>query len=441
MRIPRVSAALIVVIFLFQKTSWSQQIDQWKREGALSLLQQVGDDVKKHYYDPTFHGIDWDGKVRETKGKIEKADTYGRALSEIAAMLDSLNDSHTFLIPPQPTTVYHDYGWRAALIGDSCFITHVRPGSDAEAKGVKPGDQLIGINGYATTRANFSKVQYFFKTLRPQPSLRLALRDSDGKNRTVEAAASARENFEDIKDRMHSLGGPDASDKARHSNEMIIAFKPRVEEVNDDLMILKLPSFFASEAEIDSLINRARHHKTLIIDLRDNGGGSVEVLEQLLGRMFPNKVKIGERVGRESRKVMETKAYGKRFEGKLTVLVDSWSASASELFARVVQIEKRGLVLGDVSSGKVMESVFYPYRAHPGSISSYGSFITDADIIMTDGRSLEGGGVRPDEIVLPNAADLAANRDPVLSRAAELAGVKMGAESAGKLFPFQWPPL
>jgi C-terminal processing protease CtpA/Prc len=122
----------------------------------------------------------------------------------------------------------------------------------------------------------------------------------------------------------------------------------------------------------------------------------------------------------------------------LVVLVDSRSGSASELFARIMQLEKRGTVLGDRSSGSVMEARHYSEKLGTETVVFYGVSVTEFDLLLSDGKSLEHVGVTPDEVLLPAAQDLASGRDPVLARAAELFGVKMSAEEAGKIFPYEW---
>ena len=104
----------------------------------------------------------------------------------------------------------------------------------------------------------------------------------------------------------------------------------------------------------------------------------------------------------------------------------------------MIQMEKRGVVIGDQSAGAVMRSRSYSYSMGVETVVPYGANITNADLIMTDGKSLEGVGVKPDELLLPTAADLAANRDPVMTRAAELVGVKLSPEKAGSMFPIEW---
>ena len=106
-----------------------------------------------------------------------------------------------------------------------------------------------------------------------------------------------------------------------------------------------------------------------------------------------------------------------------------------------MQLEHRGTVLGDRSSGAGMEARTDEESTGGASVSFFAFSITDADLIMSDGKSLEKIGVSPDEVVLPTQNDLAARLDPVLSRAATLAGGTISPDEAGKMFPVEWLPF
>ena len=85
-----------------------------------------------------------------------------------------------------------------------------------------------------------------------------------------------------------------------------------------------------------------------------------------------------------------------------------------------------------------MRSRSYNHQIGIDQVIFYGVSITDSDLIMTDGKSLEHTGVVPDELKLPSPSDLATQRDPVLAYAASLLGVEITPEKAGALFPIEW---
>jgi carboxyl-terminal processing protease len=398
------------------------------------MLTLISEDVVKHYYDPTLHGVDWQARVSHVRDQIKEEKSMNMAMSHIAAVLDSLNDSHTFLIPP-PRSYFLDHGWTLQMVGNSCYVTRVRPGGDAEKHGVKPGDQVISINGFRVSRGNLWKIEYTFNTLRPLPQLTLALRSPQGEERKamLEATLQKHQSLQDLEN-LDTFQTMELSDE-----EWVKRQRVQMQSYGDDLLIAKLRSFMFDEGEANRLISNARKHKTLILDLRENPGGDVEMLKLMVGGLFDHEVKLYDRAGRESHKPMIAKPNHHNYDGKVIVLIDSKSASAAELLARVVQLEKRGTVMGDVSSGSVMEAKHYTHTAGTDIVTFFGASITDANLIMTDGKSLEHTGVTPDEMSMPTAQDVAGSRDPVLSHAAEIAGVKLSPEDAGKLFPYEWP--
>jgi len=395
----------------------------FKREEAELIVEEVSDDVAKHYYDSKLHGIDWAAQLSEAKKKIGSATSGNLAYADIAAMLDSLNDSHTFFIPRH--SFRFDYGWRFQTVGERCFVTRVRPETDAATK-VHPGDEVLDINGYKPTRGNIGRIGYMLNTLRPQSKIEATLRSVAGQERQVEIiskilppeqAISTRSDIRMVWEREHKR------------------IEPQAVSLDDDVLVAKVPLFRFNEDDVSKLIGVARKHKSVILDLRGNAGGSVESLRLLVNGFFDHEVKIADVVAHGSTKSLFATPDHRAFSGKLTVLVDSGSTGAAELFARIIQLEKRGATVGDRTLGMAMESRMYGL-ASAGYF--FGVSITVADFIMSDGKSLEHVGVLPDELVLPTADDIANDRDSVLAHAAEAAGAKLSPKAAAELFPYEW---
>ncbi|MEK7829958.1 MAG: S41 family peptidase [Acidobacteriota bacterium] len=407
----------------------------FQRERGRMMLKVIKDDLKKNYYDSTIRGMDIEARFKTADEKIKTAESVGQVFGIIAQVLLDLDDSHTFFLPPGRSN-RTDYGWRMQSVGGNCFVNAVKPGSDAEAKGLKVGDQILSINAYQPSRENLWLLEYLFNTLRPQPGLSLVVKKPDGQQRQLDVMAKIKQG-KLIKDLTSTI---DYNDYVRESEDEDRLSRPRHVEVGDNLMIYKMPDFSISESAVDDMIGKARKRPLLILDLRGNPGGYVKTLEWMMG-YFTDKedLKIADYKGRKEMKPQIAKLHkGQQFKGKLAVLIDSESGSAAEIFARAIQLEKRGIVIGDRSAGAVMRSRRYGHELGNDTVVFYGASITDADVIMTDGKSLEKVGVTPDELVLPTAKDMAAGRDVALSRAAAILGAELSPEKAGTFFPIEW---
>ena len=403
------------------------------RDRGQTMLRRIKDKLKSNYYDPKFRGMDLDARFKAAEEKIKNATSVGQIFGTIAQALIELGDSHTFFL--RPSRAYtNDYGWTMQIVGDRCFVSTVDKGSDAETKGVKPGDEVLEAGGYNLDRTNLWKFQYLYNALRPQPFIRVALKSPNGESRQLELMAKRKDGK-----RMTDLTNYNEwMDIVRKSEREADLGRDRFASYGDQLLIWKMNEFDLTDSQVDDAMGRVHKYQTLILDLRGNGGGWVTTIKRMIGNLFDRDIKIGDEVSRKETKPEIAKSRGdKAFKGKLMVLVDSRSASASEVLARVVQLEKRGTIIGDQTAGAVMTSRQYSDEVGLDVVVFYGVSITVSDLIMSDGKSLEHNGVMPDDVRLPTAEDLAAGRDNVMSYAASLAGVKLDPVEAGKLFPIE----
>ncbi|HRH46263.1 MAG TPA: S41 family peptidase [Pyrinomonadaceae bacterium] len=418
----------LLCVFLIS-TSFAQSFSSLERSELKDMLNAVKKAVKENYYDPTYKGIDLDAKAKIAEEKMSKATSKGQGLGIIAQFVMELNDSHTRFYPPEIATKF-EYGWKMQMFGDKCYISAVKPKSDAEKQGLKIGDEVLAIEGFRPNRKEMWKINYYYNVLSPRAGINFKVKSpNDEQPRDLNIATKvtpgqARLSIQDLY-RRYEL-----------SDEVV---ENRFVKINNTF-IWKMPTFSIDPLVISNImLERVNKSANFILDLRDNSGGYVVSLEELAGFFVEKDTKIADLVGRKKMDPQMAKTKGANtFKGKVIVLLNSGSASASEIFARFLQINERGVVIGDQSAGAVMQSRGFPMEMGSGAIVRYGMNMTNADVIMTDGKSIEHFGVTPHILLVPTGEDLANQRDPVLSAALQLLEEKVSPEEAGKLFPFKW---
>ena len=160
--------------------------------------------------------------------------------------------------------------------------------------------------------------------------------------------------------------------------------------------VRRLLEQFESEGGIDGLV----------LDLRENGGGHLSEAIGLVN-LFVKRgpvVQLRETGGRVE--VLESEVAAPAYDGPLTILVDRFSASASEIFAAAMQDYGRGVVIGQETYGKGSVQNLYPLDRYAiGQDPGYGQLtVTIGMYYRVTGDSTQNRGVQPD-VSLPSAID------------------------------------
>jgi len=142
----------------------------------------------------------------------------------------------------------------------------------------------------------------------------------------------------------------------------------------------------------------------LVLDLRQNGGGHLSEATELSGLFIERGPVVQLRQTRRNIEVLDDPMPGVVYDGPLAVLVDRYSASASEIFAAAIQDYQRGIVIGQQTFGKgSVQNLFNLDRfiRAPG----YGQLtLTIGKYYRVTGASTQHRGVIPD-IELPSLVD------------------------------------
>ena len=188
-----------------------------------------------------------------------------------------------------------------------------------------------------------------------------------------------------------------------------VYFENSDENSSKKLGVITIPSFYNNlsrdvKKEIAKL--KAENVEGIIVDLRGNGGGSLNEATLLTGLFIDRGPVVQVRDGANRITVNSDKDGLSFYNGPLTVMVNRYSASASEIFSAAIQDYSRGVIVGEHTFGKGtvqqhrgLGRIYDLYEKPLGSIQ-----FTIAKFYRINGGSTQHRGVLPD-IAFPTAVD------------------------------------
>ena len=391
-----------------------------------AAIDAVWNTVNDHYYRADLNGVDWRAARDKWQPLALAAATDEEFWERLDQMAGELADVHTRVESPKAAAQRKEQkvlslGLNIRMIDGELAVLSVNPDSDAYWSGVRPGMRLLRI-GSIDARAQWQAWQQSArKTSSPQAALRMPLRRLNAlASETIRESANATFKL--------SFARIDDSEFDVHLRPKTLSTRPIVTSrvLPSGIGYLRFTAFQESlRSDVLGAIEKLNGTPALILDMRGNGGGSAAMAEAIVGSFIKARTVIGRTETRTGKPVTmafglvkisspEASVPGKAdaYAGKVAVLMDSDSASASEAAAGALQSTGRAIVVGEVSCGCLL--AFLGYAALPG-----GGELAFSEIGFTDakGERIEGRGVIPDVAIERKRPDLLEQRDRVLEAA------------------------
>ena len=315
----------------------------------------------------------------------------------IRGMLDALDDPYTSYMDPDEYMQanmpmegsYEGIGAWVDPDGEFLTIISPMPNSPAEKAGLKPGDEVIAIDGEDMTGVDGNLV--IRRVLGPAGSSVTLTIHREGEPELLE--------FEIIRE---TIILPSIESEMLEGNIAYIHLFTFGDDTVQDL-----------RQTLDTLL--AENPKGLILDLRFNGGGLLDTTIEVASEFISEGIIMTEYFGDGTEHVYEAQPGGLATEIPLVVLVNGGSASASEIVAGAIQDHGRGRLVGEVTYGKAAIQSWIPLPSYGGAIR-----ITIARWLTPNGQQIHELGLTPDFEVLLTEEDIEAERDVQLEKAIEL---------------------
>ena len=394
-----------------------------------AAIDAVWNTVNERYYRADLNGVDWRAARAKWQPQALAAATDDEFWERLDQMAGELADSHTRVESPKAVErrkqqQAFSLGLNLRNIDDKLIVLSVNPDADAFWAGVRAGMQVTRIADRDAQTQWREWSQSARKASSPQAAMRAPLRRLNAEAALI-TAASGKANGTGFTMEFERVDG----------TRFIASLKPRTLSTRPIVTHRVLPSgmgYVRLTAFQESLrggmldaVNALKDTPALVLDLRGNGGGSGAMAEALIGSFFKTKTLVGRTETRTGQPVtiafgaiklitLERSAPGREdaYAGKVAILMDTDSASASEATAGGLQSTGRAIVVGETSCGCLLAYLGYTTLPGGGELA-----YSEVGFTTVKGERIEGRGVIPDIAVERTTDDIRANRDRTLEMA------------------------
>jgi carboxyl-terminal processing protease len=371
-------------------------------EGRLAVFDDVWETIQERYYDPKFHGIDWQAKRNVFRPVAARANGSHEFYEVLRQMIGSLKDAHTRVYSPDEKFDWWNprfvtVGLAIREIEGAPTVIQIEPGSAAAKTDIRPGDVItkiddLSVADFLAQRSGLSEVTRF----------RTVANIFEGQAGTTVKVGWITRN-----------GKPKSAGLQRYWSQRQLGFS---NQRKGKIAVLRLDAFTQTVAlEFSkSLPDVLVGADGIILDLRANGGGDAEAMADIASLFLDEGINLG-RFADRSGAAFELQTYLKRLwrtprlssiKLPLVVLTSETTSSAAEILAAALQAKGRARVIGARTCGCVL-AIRNRHALPDGGVLDVSEF----DYRTAAGVRLQGTGIKPDELSRLKRSDIYSRHD------------------------------
>ena len=358
-----------------------------RQVSAKQLFYEAWVNIKNNYYNPNLNKQNWAKWKRRYLNKIK---TQEDAYVAINSMLASLDDSYSKFLSEEEfkeqnsaiNSKLYGIGINIASYSGKIYIANVIENAPAYIADIRTGDIILKVNG---TNTNGVSIYEVAKLIRGEVNQPLTLELLRGNDKFVKVLKRQEIKIKTIESK----------------------------KLTDKIGYIRISSFIGQDTPKDFVLalNKLSDTKGLIVDVRGNSGGLFQnaIVISNLFMKTGNIVSVVARTGKTN--VYNAKNEGCIYENPIVVLIDSNSASSSEILASALHDNKRATLIGTKTFGKgLVQKVF-------SMPNKTGMNLTIAKYLTPNGTDINKNGITPDYTVTLNHDDFINNNDSQLNYA------------------------